>query len=117
MRKKLERLLTLSTQLNRKSAKGGIVLPARAVEGHTEKRMYASPDSTCCPVKLFNILSAKNLMLSTMELHFYINFFSRETVYRMRTGVPINGLTLFLLGDEQELGQYCKVWHVKRCNT
>lgn len=22
------------------------------MEGHTEKRMYASPDSTCCPVKL-----------------------------------------------------------------
>lgn len=106
MRIKLERLLTLSTQLNRKSAKGGIVLPARAVECHTEKRMYASPDSICCPVKLFNILSAKNLMLSTMELHFYINFFSRDTLYRMRTGVPINGLTLFLLGDEQELGQY-----------
>lgn len=52
--------VVLKHETQQKTHQGGITLAARAVEGHTEKRMYASPHSTCCPVKLLKLLIEKN---------------------------------------------------------
>lgn len=71
--------VTLNHETQQKTHQGGIALAARAVEGHTEKRMYASPQSTCCPVKLLKLLIEKTEKSATSLFNQYYKEATPET--------------------------------------